>query len=89
MVCVSDGRTNGVSSPPDGLVEGCTQDLVVVLGEAQTGHSFVVGMLKPAQAQPALYRPHLIEGTRLFLNHERFNLKHSYTFFLTVKGTVK
>lgn len=38
------------STPPDGLVKGCAQDLVVVLGEAQAGHSFVVGVLKSAQA---------------------------------------
>lgn len=58
-----------LNAPPDGLVKGCTQDLVVVLGEAQAGHSFVVGVLKPAQAQPALYRPHLTEDTR-GLHHE-------------------
>lgn len=49
-VCVPDGRTDSANTPPDGLVKGCTQDLVVVLGEAQTGHPFVVGMLESAQA---------------------------------------
>lgn len=46
---VGDGACSR-STPPDGLIKGCTQDLVVVLGEAQAGHSFVVGMLKSAQA---------------------------------------
>lgn len=45
--------------PPDGLVEGGAEDLVVVLGEAQTGHTFAVGVLKPAQAQAAQDLPHL------------------------------
>lgn len=36
--------------PPDGLVKGCTEDLVVVPGEAQTGHTFAVSVLKSAQA---------------------------------------
>lgn len=50
MVCVHDGRTDSGNTPPDGLVKGCTQELVAVLGEAEAGHSFVVGMLKSAQA---------------------------------------
>lgn len=53
-----------VNAPPDALVKGCTQDLVVVLGEAQAGHSFVVGVLESAQAQTALYGPHLREDAQ-------------------------
>lgn len=36
--------------PPDGLVERGAEDLAAVLGEAQADHTFVVSMLKSAQA---------------------------------------
>lgn len=45
--------------PPDGVVEGGTEDLVAVFGKAQTGHTFVVSMLKPTHTQAALDLPHL------------------------------
>lgn len=47
--------------PPDGLVEGAAEDLVAVLGEAQTGHALVVGVLESAQAQTTLDLPHLTQ----------------------------
>ena len=58
--------------PPDCLVKGGTEDLIVVLGEAQTGHTFVVGVLKSAQAQAALDLPHLLREI-MRLPHEKYH----------------
>ncbi len=61
--------------PPDGLVKGGTEDLVAVLGEAQAGHAFVVGMLKSAQAQATLDLPHLPQQhTHIFGREDEMRL---------------
>ena len=67
--------------PPDGLVNGGTEDQVVVLGEVQTGHTFVVCMFKPAQTQTALDIPHLDKETHTFLREKMMILpfeQHNY-----------
>lgn len=52
-------KTCECNIPPDGLVKGGAEDLIAVLGEAETSYSFVVSVLKPPQAQATLDLPHL------------------------------
>lgn len=50
---------------PDGLVEGRTEELTAVLTEAEAGHSFTVGALKPSQTLSTLDLPHLHTHTHI------------------------